>query len=658
MPPLPTEALSPAEFIVRHLYRPLEVAEAARFSAVTETEHLVGGDDWFWLDDNAKVLEFMSRPEVWRRYPDETLEMLRFVRWMCQGPFMFRRVSTPRLERVGEGDGLLTGAQYVHSLMHVRRDLPKGMLAVGVRFHDIRTADNLLLGGNVVRFTYRGRRHSVVVADAIVEIDGAEQDHRLTLRHTSELSFTARSGAQRLGRISYVYTFDARTVLFGVEVVFEVDPAAEIADVELTISHDQLSHGLNDVRYDTVAAEIPGAPPMTFTATGLSRQRLPVAGGSYYSMAQAEIAGFALAIHTAPRQPERLTELEVHVAQPGKLHLVRACYRFPGPRRGERLVIGEDKLLTAGGFYSRTVEYDRLMRQAVAAKAGQRAALDYSVSYDYGAEINAFAKCFAVATAEPIVPASRLDPAELRALFDQYTDYYFEHFIAGHHQGRNTIMSRQLAFVILAVVTMYRATGDEAYRDKLRRLCEALLDFEVRFNDVAGQPASGFPYGMGTHRSAFVDGHSSSLLALIQASRYLPDPRFATAIDRGLAGFCIETTTVMLDRPVKIDTVSTSIGDEHGNRYNENSYWNFNVGLALRLFAALRASPDPALQEIAARHRDRIELFELVLHWQLRRSISEREGSVEIRTSIYSGETNSETQPWVMLGLLGGHPYD
>ena len=56
MPPLPTEALSPAEFIVRHLYRPLEVAETAQFSAVTETEHLVGGDNWFWLDDNAKVL--------------------------------------------------------------------------------------------------------------------------------------------------------------------------------------------------------------------------------------------------------------------------------------------------------------------------------------------------------------------------------------------------------------------------------------------------------------------------------------------------------------------------------------------------------------------------------------------------------------------------
>ena len=655
---IPTETIPAAEFIIRHLYRPLEVADGARFFAVTETEHLVGGDNWFWLDDNAKVLEFLSRPEIWRRFPEQTLETLRFVRWMCQGPFMFRRVSTPRLERGGgQGEGLMTGTHHIHSLLHLRRDLPRGLVAVGVRFHDIRTADNLLLSGNRVSFTHKGRRCALDVEDAIVDVADAETGPTLSLRHSSELVFTPRSLPQRLGRITYAYTIDARSMLIGVEVVLEVDPAADVADVELTVGHDQLSHGHNDVRYGTLAAEVPGAPPVSLTAGQPGTHRIAATGATYYSMAQAEIAGFALAIHTAPRQPEHLAALEVRVTQPGQLHLVRACYRFPGSCRGARLVAGEDKLLTAGGFYTRTGDYNELMRSAVAAKPNQRAALDYSVSYDYGAEINAFAKCYAVAAAERITPQSKLAPAELRALFDRYVDVYFDLFVSGHYQGKNTIMSRQLGFVILAVVTMYRATGDEAYRDKMRRLCDALLDFEVRFNDIAGQPASGFPYGMGTHRSAFVDGHSASLLALVQAARHLPDPRLAAAIDRGLAGFCIETTAIDLGHPVKIDVVSTSIGDDRGNRHNENSYWNFNVGLALRLFAALRASPDPELQQIAARHRERIELFELVLHWQLQRSITEHDDAIEIRTSVYSTETNSETQPWVMLGLLG-HPYD
>jgi hypothetical protein len=660
MPAIPTESMPGAEFIARNLCRPIEVADDARFFAVTETEHLVGGDNWFWLDDNAKVLEFLSRPEIWRRFPQQTLEILRFVRWMCRAPFMFRRVSSPRLERGGgQGEGLKTGTHHIHSLMHVRRDLPHGMVVVGVRFHDNRTADNLLLTGNSVSFAHNGRRYALDIEPAIREVEAVEEGLTLTLRHASELFFKPRFTNRRLGRMTYVYTIDARSMLIGVVATLEVDPSADIGDVELTIGHDRLSHQNDevDVRYSSIAAELPGAAPVSFAAQQPGATRLAAAGSPYYSIAQAEIAGFALAIHTTPRQPERLAALEVLVTQPGQLHRVRACYRFSGTARGARLEIGEDKLLTAGGFYSRTAEYAELMRAAVAARPSQRAALDYSISYDYGAEINAFAKCYAVCTAEQIVPESQLAPAELRSLFDQYTDVYFDLFVSGHHQGRNTIMSRQLAFVILGVVTMLRTTGAEAYRDKLRRLCDVLLDFEVRFNDVAGQPASGFPYGIGSHRSAFVDGHSASLLALTQAMRYLPDQRIATAIDRGLASFCIETTVVNLGRPVKIDVVSTSIGDSNGNRYNETSYWNFNVGLALRLFVALRNSPDLVLQQIAAKHRERIELLEMVMRWQLQRSITDRGDCIEIRTAVNSGETNSETQPWVMLGLLG-HPYD
>ena len=42
---------------------------------------------------------------------------------------------------------------------------------------------------------------------------------------------------------------------------------------------------------------------------------------------------------------------------------------------------------------------------------------------------------------------------------------------AGHQQRKNTIISRQLAFVILGAVTMYRATGSDHYRQQIGRLC-------------------------------------------------------------------------------------------------------------------------------------------------------------------------------------------
>ena len=86
MTALPTDTLPAAEFLVRHMYRPVELVANQTHFAIAETAMPIGGDSWFWSDDNAKVLEFLSRPELWRRFPTETAEILRFVRAMCRGP--------------------------------------------------------------------------------------------------------------------------------------------------------------------------------------------------------------------------------------------------------------------------------------------------------------------------------------------------------------------------------------------------------------------------------------------------------------------------------------------------------------------------------------------------------------------------------------------
>ena len=85
----------------------MAISQQGGFFAVPETEHPIDGDTWFWSDDNAKVLEFLARPELWRRYPAESAEILRFVQAMCRGPFMFRRVSPPRLDEAEPSDGMV-----------------------------------------------------------------------------------------------------------------------------------------------------------------------------------------------------------------------------------------------------------------------------------------------------------------------------------------------------------------------------------------------------------------------------------------------------------------------------------------------------------------------------------------------------------------------
>src|ERR1051325_6221026 len=72
MPQLPTDAVPAANFLLRNLYRSIDVTAGSRYFAVSEAVG-VGGDAWFWNDDNAKVLELLSRPEV--RSEEHTSEL-------------------------------------------------------------------------------------------------------------------------------------------------------------------------------------------------------------------------------------------------------------------------------------------------------------------------------------------------------------------------------------------------------------------------------------------------------------------------------------------------------------------------------------------------------------------------------------------------------
>jgi hypothetical protein len=646
---IPTDTFPAAEFLVRHMYRPVELANGASHFAIAETALPIAGDSWFWTDDNAKVLEFLSRPELWQRFPSQITKILRFIQAMCSGPLIFRRVSPPRLEPI-EKQGALD--RYYHSLMDVKYDLSRGEVIAGLRFHDERNRDNLLMTGNYVEFNHHRRRFRLTVESAITNVDGRQDGHTLRLRHSGDLHFESRRKRYRLGRIAYTYIIDARSMLIDVEVTLEIEPGLPANDVVLTIGHNQLGR----MRYRTIATDVTPAARPLYRAGIPGRRLLNAAGASYYLIRQPNISGDCFAIHSMSRDPARLTELETVVQRWGRLRSAVARYSFPGSQCGATLVVGERKLLTGGGFYDRIADYAGVMRAEAITVSEQQAVRDLSTSYDYGSKINAFAKCFAVYRARKVATDSA-GLEELRSLFDKYLNYYYQLFISVHEKQRNSIFSRDLSFVILGVVTMYRATNAADYLRRLARLCDVLLEFQVRSHNLGGEPASGFLMRMTSPRVAYVDCQSAALLALTQAARYLDNPRLVAAIERGLASYCVETCTVAADVPYEVDTVATSIVDRLGTRRTENAFWNFKAGMTLRFFAALRRSPHPALQSIVARHRERMDLLDAVLRRQLERSITQREDSIEIRTAVSAGETNSETQPWVMLGLFG-HPGD
>lgn len=638
MPGLPNDAGPAAEFLVRHLYRPIDLTAHSRYFAMAETEN-TRDDCWFWNDDNAKVLEFMSRPDAWRRFPAETSEILRFVRSMCRGPFIFRRVSAPRLERAGSSGGI---TRYRHSLLRLGHDPAQGAVAAGIRFHDERDGDNLTLCGNYVEFSHRSRRYREPVPTNGGNAAAEQRGHVLRLHIAAEVNFASGWRRRRLGTLAYAYTFDGGSMLFDVEATLDLDPSIEVGDVVLTIGHGGLDHCL----FNTVVADNNDAGTPLYAAGVPSVRLFDAAGAAYYAIRQAHISADSLALHSMPRGTQRLAGIETMVEAQGRLSRVVARYEFPGVHRGARLGVAEHKFLTAGGFYDRIADYAALLRQAAAAKGAASAACDFSISYDYGVTLNAFAKCFAGG----IGAVSR---DELRALFDDTLGHYCALYVDRHEARPNAIFSRELAFAMLGTATMHRATGSDDYRRRLERLCDVLLDFEARSDASQG---SVFLMRKDNPR-AYLDCQSAALLALTEAARFGEDKRLPEVIERALAAYRLLPQAIDRGTAGRIDTLGVATPRDSAAGDSATALWNFKAGLTLRFFAALRHSPDRALQVLAGRHAERIASFEAVLRHQLALSVAERDGCVEFRTSVLSSETNSETQPWVMLGLLG-HPLD
>ena len=316
------------------MYRPVELGNGVSHFAVAETALPIAGDSWFWTDDNAKVLEFLSRPELWQRFPRQTAAILRFVQAMCHGPLIFRRAGPLRLDPADK-QGTLSG--YRHSLMDVKYDLSRGEVIAGLRFHDERNRDNLLMTGNYVEFTHHRRRFKLGVEPGISDIDARQYGHTLRLSHYGDLHFQSRRKQLRLGRIGYTYTIDARSMLIEVEVKLEIEPGIAVTDVVLTIAHDQLGR----MRYRTITTDMTSAERPLYRARIPGRRLLNTAGASYYLIRQPHISGDCFAIHSVSHDSVRFSGIETVVQRWGRLRLAIARYSFPGSQSGASLVVGE-----------------------------------------------------------------------------------------------------------------------------------------------------------------------------------------------------------------------------------------------------------------------------------------------------------------------------
>ena len=146
------------------------------------------------------------------------------------------------------------------------------------------------------------------------------------------------------------------------------------------------------------------------------------------------------------------------------------------------------------------------------------------------------------------------------------------------------------------------------------------------------------------------------ILSLARAALLLDDPRLGPAIVDGINAVkmksyswqALEGHTIVVrgDGEIFIEDQS----DQSGAR--DGMLWGFKAGMLLRGLAAAELAADAGRITIDRRTRGYIRQLRAAATDYIHTSTIPRGRSLEILTSYRSGETNSESQPWMVLGLF------
>lgn len=241
--------------------------------------------------------------------------------------------ASPRRFRIATPHHLFTG------------DLRRGELQQ--RLHGQDGPPALLHGGNLVEFTWRGRRHCLDVEDAIEDAGIEPAGPGLRLFHESAVAGRGRfsRGAPRpLARLRYTYEIRPDSPALALTVTLAPLPGIVLERVRITTACDAMSPGAG-VDYGAVLL---GAPPEQRRLPGPAGENVTVQSGPVpaYGAAQDRTPSRALRLHIAPQGPAPLLSVKASAPAERRLHWLltryaaeRATAEAPATAREERLLL-------------------------------------------------------------------------------------------------------------------------------------------------------------------------------------------------------------------------------------------------------------------------------------------------------------------------------
>jgi tRNA (mo5U34)-methyltransferase len=632
-------------FIAKELAKVIDPKQPEPVVAIAETAERINDTRWFWVDDTAKTAELFAVPNVRDAYPALADATLDYVLRLSPELIIQRRSAVPELRLA---DATPEAFLAYNSFFNLSGDLTRGVICPSIRFNDNRNRMVTHYRGTLIGFRYWGRRQTVDIVGSIKSWSIVEQPERIVVSHTSAIEGKPLIGTGRhVCDVTYGYTLWRARPTVELSVTLTTAPDVTLEDVVLTTAFDQLGQGGSFLtaivgRDDEFRSHsVPGGATVSLTDEP----------ADYLSLFESAVTpGFAIGLHTHFKHAAKLAAIIADGSPAGHFNQVYARYALGNVHRGETQSIVEDRLLTGGGYYSQPEIYRHVM---TAAETGT-GEIDPSMSYDIGAELNAVATTILFAS-RGLYSVSRPSGERLHVLKDWY-DRHLNLFLAvvrpGEPDEHQRVFVRGLCFVVLSLDCMARSHEDDGYRAKLEICVQLLLRLEVPV-DGAFEESLFATHGPNDPPPPELDCQAAALLALARAAYWGdPDRRISDAIRRGLRGIVPTYSYADQGEQGTLSYESIAVRKKTGGTLRDTGYWNFKLGLTLRAFNAIRQ-----MQELGALSLDpdtlkHLDLMTRISRWAILPSVRRSDATVEVLTCQKAGETNSETQPWVALGLV------
>ena len=616
------------------------IAKIGTETAARETEADMAGDRWWWIDDNAKSMEVFIMPGVYEQYKETTDSMVDFILDMSRDGLFLRRKSISKLSIKSDNMKDFSASSGV---MDYYGDASALRITQGYRFHDGRGVAATHTAGFEVSFTCGGEKYyspgepfngfeksiyesdGKVIVKAVMQIGGkAEVEWRGVMREDTVVSYT------------YV---DVRNIQ---------DKPLENVEV-------RVKRGLNEHEYSQLCRKYQEKDVKCASINIARHKALSAENLEWFSFTVEGRMGFSYGWHHIAKDK---SFAELNIESEGRhVTAFKTVYKKSNIAKGEVFSVEDLGVLTAGGLY-KTMPYDKLLKGIEARKE----LTDFSISYDYGAELSSMAS-FAYFMKRRMYD---IPHKEQKKRYEQLNAWCLEHLEAYHKNfilGKNgrvdpnyvEVFQRGNAMTILSVIKLALINRDKKKTfQRVMLILDDLVTCLLKF-----QQDNGF-ITCDLHGAFYLDCHGAGMLALsyiVATYDVLPykvaRENVTKSLSRSIDGVKYDLRADVVDENRQHVQLKVVVMGENGD---DGLQWNYKSSLILRALHILEMTAEDGTHPVDLNVLDKavgMRHYILGLLEHSKKVTTDNEIRYnEFTTSYRSPETNSETQPWCMLGYF------